>query len=239
MKLRSQLFQGYARKHNITDDFIQCNSCSSLFDTDVNYCPECESIMHRSTSIHTTIEAADCSNCDQPIPYTRENRVNTNYNIFGYICDSCQNILELKFDEVFYEPSSFLKNDLGSSIEVTLADSNKKETIVWMFSLQTKVNDIGFFSYQPDDYTVWLASINNTYCGYVALNDDDELNQIWVDEGYRRSGIATKLVEFVCSSVLDQQAELVITSPTDSGREFFDSIQQDGRVFGKDLIVSY
>lgn len=239
MSIESQLFQGYSAKDQIQDTFLECNSCNSLFDVSGSSCLECDSYISASDTTTTKVDAADCEICGQAIPYTRDNRVNTNYNIFGYICDDCENILEIKFDSSFYEPSKFLQNNIGSSFQMTSVDSERKRTIAWMFSLQTKVEGVGFWSYQPDEYTVWLASFGGTYCGYVSLNDDDVLNQIWVDQGYRRSSVATQMVEYICNDVLSQQSELVISQTTDKGREFFESIQHGGNVFGKDLMISY
>ena len=239
MSIESQLLQGHSTKHQIQDTFLECGSCNSLFDVSGSSCIECDSHISASDTVTTKIDAADCEICGQTIPYTRDNRVNTNYNIFGYICEDCENILEIKFNGSFCEPSRFLQNSLGSGFQITPVDSTKKRTIAWMFSLQTKVEDVGFWSYQPDEFSVWLASFGGTYCGYVSLNDDDVLNQIWVDQGYRRSGVATQMVEYICNDVLSQQNELVISQTTDKGREFFESIQQGGNLFGKVLMISY
>jgi ribosomal protein S18 acetylase RimI-like enzyme len=161
--------------------------------------------------------------------------VNTNYHIFGYLCEDCENILELKFDRRFVEPKEFLQNDLSQGFKATPVDSNRKETIAWMFSLQTKVEDVGFWSYQPEEYRIWLASLDETFCGYVSLNSEDELNQIWVDEGYRRQNVATQLVEHICKKVLADQDHLAISQPTKKGRKFFQSIIKSGEIFGKKL----
>lgn len=239
MPIESQLFQGHSKKHQIEDTFLECNSCNSLFESSGSTCVECDSYISSSDTRKTIVDAANCDICGQTTPYTRDNRVNTNYNIFGYICSDCENILGLKFNNSFCQPSRFLQNDLGEKFYMRSIDSKKMEKIVWMFSLQAKVEDLPFWSYQPDEYTVWLASVEETYCGYVSLNDDDVLNQIWVDRGYRRSGTASKMVEYVCNDVIPQQDELVISQPTDEGRDFFDSLQEDGNLFGKKLMMSY
>ena len=239
MSLESQLFQGHSTKHQVQDTFLECKSCNSLFEISGSSCSECDSHISASDTRTAKVDAADCDICGETTLYTRDNRVDTNYNIFGYICGNCENILEMKFNGSFCQPNSFLQNDLGSGFRMTPIDSEKKTTTVWMFSLQTKVEDVGFWSYQPDEYTVWLASVDETYCGYVSLNNDNVLNQIWVDQGYRRSDVATQMVKYICKDVLSEQDELVISQTTDKGREFFKSLQQDGDVFNKTLMVSY
>ncbi len=233
--LESQLFQGHAGKHQVQKSLQECRHCGALYEQPpMISCSECESdpIYDSTTS---KVDAAECSTCGQEVPYTRDNRVKPSYHIFGYICADCENILELEFDGQFVKPQEFLQNDLDQGFNVTPVDSDRKETITWMFSLQTKVEDTGFWSYQPEEYRIWLASVNGTYCGYVGLNSDDKLNQIWVDEGYRRQNVATQLVKHICEDVLVDRDQLAISQPTDKGRKFFQTIIEDGEIFGKNL----
>lgn len=233
--LESQLFQGNAGKYQVQESIFECRHCGALYEQPpVISCSECESDPI-CDSTESKVDAAECSTCGQEVVYTRDNRVNTNYHIFGYLCDDCENILELKFDGQFVDPQEFLQNDLGQGFEVTPVDSDRRETIAWMFSLQTKVEDAGFWSYQPEEFRIWLASVDGTYCGYVGLNSDDKLNQIWVDQGYRRENVATELVKHICEDILVDQEQLVISQATDKGRKFFQSITDDGEVFGKEL----
>ncbi|GAA0259947.1 GNAT family N-acetyltransferase [Haladaptatus pallidirubidus] len=234
--LESQLFQGHAKKYQVQRTFEECNGCGTVYEERPFLgCKECESgSMFNSKDLK--VDAGDCSICGQEVVYTRDNRVNTEYHIFGYLCYDCENALEVRFDGSFFEPSDFLQSSMGEGFKATPVDSDEKETVAWMFSLQTKVEDVGFWSYQPDESRVWLASVDNTYCGYVSLNSENTLNQIWVDKGYRRKGIATKLVKYLCENVLTQQDKFATSQTTDKGRKFFQSIVDDEEVFGKDLL---
>lgn len=233
--LESQLFQGHAGKHQVQKSLFECPNCGALYkQAPVISCSECESDPIYDPT-ESKVDSADCSTCGQEVVYTRDNRVNTNYHIFGYHCDDCENILELKFDGQFVEPQEFLQNDLGQGFGVTPVNSDRKETIAWMFSLQTKVEDVGFWSYHPEEFRIWLASVDGTYCGYVSLNSNDKLNQIWVDKGYRRQNVATELVKHICEDVLADQDQLAISQATNKGQKFFESIIDGREVFGKEL----
>lgn len=235
--LESELFQGHVNKYQIERKLLQCEDCGFVYEQEPLSCMECDS-GGWFTPKDLTIDAADCASCGQEVLYTRDNRINTNYCVFGYLCSDCENALEVKDGGSFVEPNEFIQNGLGSGFDVVSIDSDKKETIAWFFSLQTKIEDAGFWSYQPDEFRIWLASVDNTYCGYVALNTDDELNQIWVDKGYRRRGIAAKLVRHICENVLSARDELTVTKPTTDGRKFFESISDNGDIYGKTLYES-
>jgi ribosomal protein S18 acetylase RimI-like enzyme len=107
---------------------------------------------------------------------------------------------------------------------------------MYIFSLQTKIEDVGFLAYKPNEYQPWLAIVNGEYCGYVTLNKDNAINQIWVDKGYRNRGVGEMLVKHICNVILSDNEQVRITTPTDVGKRFFKSISDNGEVFGKKLL---
>lgn len=91
-----------------------------------------------------------------------------------------------------------MDNNQESGFEVQHVNSERTKKVAEMFSWSTKVEGVGFWSYQPDSHRVWLASLNNCYCGFVTLDSSDKLIQIWTDLGVRRQEVATELLKYIC-----------------------------------------
>jgi hypothetical protein len=172
--------------------------------------------------------------------YTRDNEIGERWDVPGYYCRNCPNILEIRSNGQFVQPEQFLNNSHGSGFEVQHVNSEHTRTVAEAFSWSTKVEEVGFWSYQPDSHRVWLASVDNYYCGFVTLDANDKLIQIWTDPGVRRQDVATKLLRYICENVLPDDGELWMNKPTDQGKVFFESlIDSDDKIFGRKVEGKY
>ena len=241
--ISSELLQGYSKKSDRQLDLLKCPECGSLHnESSLNgSCYECDSyIATKRYSTHVTVDYATCSNCSSEILYTRDNEIGEEWDVQGYYCWKCPNILEVKSDGQFVQPEQFLRNSHGSGFEVQHVNSEHTRTVAEVFSWSTKVEGVGFWSYQPDSHRVWLASLDNYYCGFVTVNTNHKLIQIWTDPGVRRQNVATKLLKHICENVLPDNGELWMNKPTDQGKEFFKSlIDSDEKIFGRKVEDKY
>ncbi|SDX66332.1 GNAT family N-acetyltransferase [Halobellus clavatus] len=241
--ISSELLQGYSKKSDRQLDLLKCPDCGSLHDEAKlsGSCYECDShIAHKRYSTQATVDYAICSNCSSEVLYTRDNEIGERWEVPGYYCRNCTTILEVKSNGQFVQPEQFLNNSQGSGFEVQAVNSERTKTVAEMFSWSTKVEGVGFWSYQPDSHRVWLASLNNCYCGFVTLDDNDKLIQIWTDPGVRRQDVATMLLEYICETVLPADGELWMNKPTDQGKELFKSlIDSDDKIFGRKVEDKY
>ncbi|MFD1646021.1 GNAT family N-acetyltransferase [Haloarchaeobius litoreus] len=239
MPIQSQLFRGRSGKQSKRLTVFECPACGSQYSEIIgNNCRECDEYLDLDRCQTTTsVEAAVCTNCSDEVPYIRENIINSQWNIPGYICSDCDNILEIDFQSKSYQPIDFLQNSLNG-IQVVSVDNERLEMIGRIFSLQTKVDNIGFWSYKPEEHRMWIASKDGVYCGFVVLNKDNVLIQIWVDEGMRRQGIASKLLEYISGNILPSNGKLHINQPLDDGWDFFRSLaDQNDQIFGRDVMM--
>lgn len=241
--ISSKLLKGYSKKSNRQLELLKCPDCGFLHDetTLSGSCHECDSyIAAERFSTQATVDYATCSNCNSEVLYTRDNEIGEQWDVTGYYCRNCPNILEIKSNEQLVQPTQFLNNGHGSVFEVKQVNDNYTQTVAETFSWSTKVEGVGFWSYQPDNHRVWLASLDNYYCGFVTLDANDKLIQIWTDPGVRRQDVATRLLRYICENVLPDDGELWMNTPTDQGKEFFKSlIDNDDKIFGRKVENKY
>lgn len=239
----SELLQGYSKKSDRQLDLLKCPDCSSLHDEPKlsGSCFECGShIATKRYSTQATVDYATCSNCSSEVLYTKDNEIGERWDVPGYYCRNCPNILEIRSNGQFVQPEQFLNNSHGSGFEVQHVNSEHTRTVAEAFSWSTKVEGVGFWSYQPGSHRVWLASLDNYYGGFVTLDANDKLIQIWTDPGVRRQDVATKLLRYICENVLPDDGELWMNKPTDQGKVFFKSlIDSEDKIFGRKVEGKY
>lgn len=241
MKLKSQGLQGYKKKRQKSVNGFECPNCSCKQSKPcLDSCWECGQQLRREHIVTVNADVAECGNCGKDVRYLRGYEINDGWDIEGYSCSDCGNIVEIDFNGNMHQPSEFLKNNHQSEFQAEFVDDDRLRTIAELFSYQTKIENVGFWSYDQAEFQVWLASIKNTYCGYAALNSDDVLIQLWVDEAARNQGVATGLIRHLCKYVLPKNDELHINQPTDDGREFLKSLaDQNSQIFGRDVFLNY
>lgn len=239
MPIQSQLFQGHSGKHSKSLDVLECPACGSQYTQIIgDNCRECDEYLDLDRCQTTaSVDVAVCDICGGEVPYIREKIINPQWDIRGYICSYYENILDVEFPSKTYQLFKFLQNS-HNGMKSTPVDNKRLEMTGCMFSLQTKVDNISFWSYIPKEHRMWLASKGGIYCGFVVLNEDDVLRQMGVDEGMRRQGIASKLLEYICDNILPSNGGLHINQPLDDGWNFFRSIaDQNDQIFGRDVMM--
>ncbi|MFC4550814.1 MULTISPECIES: GNAT family N-acetyltransferase [Halorussus] len=242
MPLQSQLFKGHSEKRREDISVFECPNCGSRYKEVIgSSCRECDAHLPLDRCQATvSVDVAKCASCGDDVRYIRDDAIATQWDIPGYICSDCENITELEHQGQMHQPIDFLQNDHGRQFYATPVDGESLEKVARLFSLQTKVDGIGFWSYDANNHRVWLASQNGVYCGFATLNEDDVLIQIWVDEGMRRQGVAAQLLEYICENVLPSNGELHINQPLDDGWDFFRSLADDeDRIFGREVMMNF
>lgn len=221
------------------EPFPRCPDCGHVEDAIVysaRYeCPACgHGFSTYEESVTRSVEYGICSFCE------REKRFDRDDGEPLLFCLECSNLVAVRFDGALRQPLDVLAADCGEERVCVPAETDRELLVARILGGMAARHGVrlGF----REDLEHVLCCQDDRYFGYLGWADlgPDErpvLAQLWVDVRYRDEGMPTALVEYWCRNVIDDRDGFQVVSPSERDLELFESLAEDGRVFGKEFEV--
>lgn len=209
---------GRVEENIVYDPAFICSECDQTYSTHEEF-------------VERPVRYAVCSYCQDQKRLERDDQGTP-----LLFCLECGNLIAVEIGERFAEPLDVLAIDSRDTQGCVVAETTEQLLAARILAgiAARQGQRFGF----RDDLRYLLCHRDNRYYGYLSWLPGDGDNrpvfvQLWVDPRYRETSMATDLLESWCTREISEYNGFEIVTPTQEGRDFFESHDDDGTVFGK------